>query len=199
MDIILFLAALIPFYLIGAFPTGVLLAKSQGVDLSKVGSGNVGATNVARALGKKAGILTLVIDVTKGVIAALAAGLVTDEPGFIGAASVACVLGHCLSIPGILRGGKGVATALGCLMVLSPISAATSVTVFAGVFGAFRFVSLASIAAALSAPLIPLVSGENSSKVLSIAIMALILTSRHWQNLGRLVNGQEPKFGAKTP
>lgn len=198
MDTILFIAALIPFYLIGAFPTGVLLAKSQGIDLSKVGSGNVGATNVARALGKKAGLLTLIIDITKGALAVLLAGLITDEQVFLGAASIACVLGHCLSIPGILKGGKGVATALGCLMVLSPISAATSVTVFVAVFGAFRFVSLASISAALSSPLIPLMSGDNSAKVLSIAIMALILTGRHWQNLSRLVNGQEPKFGAKT-
>ncbi|NDC36901.1 MAG: glycerol-3-phosphate 1-O-acyltransferase [Proteobacteria bacterium] len=191
---ILFLAALVPFYLIGAFPTGMLLAKRRGIDLKTVGSGNVGATNVARALGKKAGLLTLGIDVSKGALAVALASSISDTQNFTGAAAVAAVMGHCFSIPGKLKGGKGVATALGCLSVLSPLSALGALVVFSGVLSWFRYVSLASVSAALFAPLVPLTLGRDLPSTTPIAAMALILTARHWANLQRLVSGQEPKF-----
>jgi glycerol-3-phosphate acyltransferase PlsY len=197
VEYLLYGAALIPFYLLGAFPTGMLLAKRRGIDLASVGSGNVGATNVARALGKKAGVLTLAIDLLKGSLAALLGYWLSGSDGFMGAAAVAAVLGHCFSIPGKLRGGKGVATALGCLAVLSPLGAAVALGVFVVMFLSFRFVSLASVSAALCAPLVPLIVGDDHASAGAIALMALILTVRHWQNLQRLSMGVEPKFGAR--
>lgn len=190
------LLALIPFYLLGSFPTGMLLAKSRGVNLASVGSGNVGATNVARALGKKAGLITLAIDVTKGALAVLLAGWISSSFEFIGAGAVAAVAGHCFSIPGKLRGGKGVATALGCLIVLSPLGAGVALLVFVATLAIFRFVSLASVTAALCAPLVPLASGRDQLAALPIALMAFILTIRHWSNLQRLSLGTEPRLGA---
>ena len=109
---VLIALSLIPFYLLGAFPTGYLIARMNGVDVTAVGSGNVGATNVSRVVGKKAGIVTLLVDVFKGAFGvAVASGLSTSTL-FVALCAVAVVAGHCFSVPPYLKGGKGVATAL---------------------------------------------------------------------------------------
>src|SRR5689334_1360058 len=109
MNYILYLFALIPFYALGTFPTGRILARLKGVDITQTGSGNVGATNVSRVLGPRSGIITLAIDVAKGILAVmLASAFSGDNSVYTAAAGVAVVLGHCFSIPGVWRGGKGV-------------------------------------------------------------------------------------------
>ena len=190
------LIALIPFYLIGTFPSGYLLAKLRGVDITKQGSGNVGATNVARSLGKKAGILTLVLDLTKGLLAIYLASLLADQGWFVAAAAVAVVCGHCFSIPPLLKGGKGVATGLGVLIALAPGAGVTSVVIFVLLFSATRFVSLSSIVATLSAPIYSLVTNQPEAKSLALMAIALVIVYRHRENIQRLIEGRETKFRA---
>ncbi|NLF24541.1 MAG: glycerol-3-phosphate 1-O-acyltransferase PlsY [Deltaproteobacteria bacterium] len=197
MPIVLNILALIPFYLCGTIPTGHLVAKHHGVPIEGEGSGNVGATNVARVLGKKAGLLTLTGDILKGFLAASLAGLISDNAAFIAAASVAVVAGHCFSIPGKLKGGKGVATALGALLHLSPVSALLGLAVFAVVFSAFRYVSLASVAAALTAPIYGILGQNIRTTNIAIILISLLVTFRHKDNLQRLSAGKEPKFKAR--
>jgi glycerol-3-phosphate acyltransferase PlsY len=189
------LIAFIPFYLLGSFPTGYLLAKLHGVDITKQGSGNVGATNVARSIGKRAGVLTLVLDLVKGALAVLLASLITNESWFLSAAAVAVVCGHCFSLPPFLKGGKGVATGLGVLIALVPGAALTSIIVFAALFSTTRLVSLSSIIATLSAPLYSLALNHPEPKSLALIVLSLVIVFRHRENITRLIEGREPRFG----
>ena len=188
------LISYLPLYLLGAFPTGYLLAKLRGVDITAHGSGNVGASNVARVLGKKAGLITLLVDVLKGLLGVTLVEFMAPASWYVGGAAVAVVAGHCFSVPPFLRGGKGVATALGAIVGLSPLAALVAVGVFSAVFAASRIVSLASISAALAAPLIGFVVLEASGLQIALTIIALIVTYRHRENLKRLSEGREPKF-----
>jgi glycerol-3-phosphate acyltransferase PlsY len=113
------------------------------------------------------------------------------------AASVAVVAGHCFSIPGKLKGGKGVATALGALLRLSPASALVGLAVFAAVFLVFRYVSLASVAAALTAPIYGILGQHIRTTSIAIILISLLVAFRHKDNLQRLSAGKEPKFGAR--
>jgi glycerol-3-phosphate acyltransferase PlsY len=189
------LIALIPFYLLGSFPTGYLLAKLHGVDITKQGSGNVGATNVARSIGKRAGVLTLVLDLVKGALAVSLASLISSESWFLSAAAVAVVCGHCFSLPPFLKGGKGVATGLGVLIALVPGAALTSIIVFAALFSTTRLVSLSSIIATLSAPLYSLALNHPEPNSLALIVLSLVIVFRHRENIARLIEGREPRFG----
>jgi len=194
MNMALVVVSLIPFYLLGAFPTGYLLSKLHGINIASQGSGNVGATNVARVLGKRAGILTLLGDVCKGALGVALAGVIVGESWFAGAAGFAVVLGHCFSIPPFLKGGKGVATALGVISVLYPTSAPVALIVFGAFFGVWKIVSLASIAATLVVPVWALITNADDAVSFSLMIIAALIVMRHEQNLRRLIEGQEPRF-----
>lgn len=194
MNVVLVVVSLLPFYLLGAFPTGYLLSKLHGIDIASQGSGNVGATNVARVLGKRAGILTLLGDVLKGALGVAIAGWIHGESWFSGATGIAVVLGHCFSIPPYLKGGKGVATALGVISVLYPSSAPVALIVFGAVFGVSKIVSLSSIAATLVVPAWALVTNADNAVCFSLMIIAALIVMRHEQNLRRLIEGREPKF-----
>jgi glycerol-3-phosphate acyltransferase PlsY len=196
MNVVLVVVSLIPFYLLGAFPTGYLLSKLHGIDIASEGSGNVGATNVARVLGKRAGVLTLLGDVCKGAMGVAIAGLVVGESWFSGVAGIAVVLGHCFSIPPFLRGGKGVATALGVISVLYPTSAPVALIMFGIFFGIWKIVSLASIAATLVVPVWALVTNADDAVSFSLMAIAALIVMRHEQNLRRLIEGREPKFSS---
>jgi glycerol-3-phosphate acyltransferase PlsY len=191
------IVALIPFYLIGSFPSGYLLARLHGVDITQQGSGNVGATNVARALGKKAGVLTLLLDLFKGILGVYLASAVTSAAWYPAAAAIAVVAGHCFSLPPILKGGKGVATGLGVLIALVPGAAILSVALFAAIFGFTRLVSLASLIATLSAPLYSLVTNQSDAVSFSLVVVSLIIVYRHYENIIRLIEGREPRFEGK--
>lgn len=197
MNALLIVISLVPFYLLGAFPTGMLISKLHGIDIASQGSGNVGATNVARVLGKRAGILTLVIDALKGALGVALASWTVGEPWFVGGASFVVVLGHCFSIPTILKGGKGVATALGMISVLYPSSSIVALIVFGGVFAMWRIVSLAAIAATLVVPMWALVTNASDSVSVSLMLTAALIVMRHEQNIRRLIEGREPTFAPR--
>lgn len=191
---ILVFLAFIPFYLLGAFPTGLLIAKFHGIDISKHGSGNVGATNIARTLGKKAGFLTLLIDCSKGALAVIIADVLFHDSNLSAITGMLAVMGHCISIPGKLRGGKGVATSLGVITALSPALGGAVLCIFLGVFAAFRMVSVASIVAALSAPALALVFYPDVLWHSWIAFIAFLVIYKHKDNLERVIEGREPRF-----
>ena len=140
-------------YLVGSIPFGVVLAKAQRVDIRKQGSGNIGATNVARVLGKKSGLLTLAGDVSKGLLVVFGAGQIYDKPLMIALAGLMVFLGHLYSIFLKFQGGKGVATSLGLFSYIMPWATLCAVGVFASCLWISGYVSMGSMMAAISLPL----------------------------------------------
>ncbi|MGZ8442170.1 MAG: glycerol-3-phosphate 1-O-acyltransferase PlsY [Candidatus Binatia bacterium] len=193
------IVALIVFaYLLGSIPTGYILGKIAGVDVRQVGSGNVGATNVARAVGKWQGVLTLLADAMKGMLPA-AIGLTMMLPSAaIAALSAAAFLGHLYPIFLNFRGGKGVATALGALLVIAPVASLLLVAIFAAVVFPTRLVSLSSIVAAASAPFALWLFLQPRAIVLLGAFLAAMIVWRHRGNIQRLRAGTEPRFDAHS-
>ncbi|MGZ8424532.1 MAG: glycerol-3-phosphate 1-O-acyltransferase PlsY [Candidatus Binatia bacterium] len=193
------IVALIVFaYLLGSIPTGYILGKIAGVDVRQVGSGNVGATNVARAVGKWQGVLTLLADAMKGMLPA-AIGLTMMLPSAaIAALSAAAFLGHLYPIFLNFRGGKGVATALGALLVIAPLASLLLVAIFAAVVFPTRLVSLSSIVAAASAPFALWLFLQPRAIVLLGAFLAAMIVWRHRGNIQRLRAGTEPRFDAHS-
>jgi glycerol-3-phosphate acyltransferase PlsY len=183
-------------YLLGSVPTGYILGSMVGVDVRKAGSGNVGATNVARVLGKGRGVLTLIIDVAKGWLPVFAAQQMEMSLPTASLAGVAAFLGHLYSVFLRFEGGKGVATAFGVFLALAPLPSLTSLTVFAVVFAASRLVSLGSMAAAVAAPLSFWLLGYPPPMIATAAFFALMIIWRHRGNIRRLLAGTEPKFSA---
>jgi acyl phosphate:glycerol-3-phosphate acyltransferase len=194
---------LIPFasYLLGSIPFGLLLAKLLGgADVRKAGSGNIGATNVARVVGPLAGVLTLVFDTAKGTAAVWFAGRVTNESAaWMMIAAFAVLLGHCFPVWLKFKGGKGVATALGVFLALCPLAAASALLLFIVCVGYWRYVSLGSVAAAAAMPLLIyfLWAPRHAPPIIvnmgTLAI-ALLVIYKHDGNLQRLVEGTEPRF-----
>jgi len=193
----------IPFaaYLLGSIPFGLLLSRVfGGGDVRKSGSGNIGATNVARVAGRLPGILTLLFDVAKGAAAVWLAGRVSNESAtWMMIAALAALLGHCYPIWLKFRGGKGVATAAGAFLVLCAPALLGSVILFLLVAFFWRYVSLASISAATSMPLlIYLWWAPHHAPPLFVTFGALaaaaIIVYKHDANIQRLVHGKEPRF-----
>jgi acyl phosphate:glycerol-3-phosphate acyltransferase len=178
-------------FALGSFPTGVIVARLRGVDLRKVGSGNIGATNVGRALGKGWAIFVLVVDALKGYApVALATGL--TSPPVVAVVATAAVLGHMFSVFLKGRGGKGVATSLGAALALSPWAALLSAAVYALVFAISRISSLGSLCGVLAFPLALLLLGDREPAHLAFAgVMAVLVSARHKDNLRRLARGEE--------
>lgn len=192
-------------YLVGSIPFGFLLVRFvRKEDIRSVGSGNIGATNVARAGSKKLGVLTLLLDLSKGlVVVLLARSLAPGNPGapsdLAVGAGIAAVVGHVFPVWLGFRGGKGVATALGVFLALTPRAALAMVAVFALVFTVSRVVSLASLAAAVLLPPLAMVLVPDRSPVFlgGIIFLALLIIVKHHANIARLMRGIEPKFGSK--
>jgi glycerol-3-phosphate acyltransferase PlsY len=183
-------------YLLGSVPTGYVLGSMVGVDVRKAGSGNVGATNVARVLGKGRGALTLIIDVAKGWLPVFAAQQMEMGLPTASLAGVAAFLGHLYSLFLRFEGGKGVATASGVFLALGPLPLLMSLTVFAVVFAASRLVSLGSMTAAVAAPLSFWLLGYPPPMIATAAFFAVMIIWRHRGNIRRLLAGTEPKFSA---
>lgn len=188
-------------YLLGSIPFGVLLTRLfGGGDVRKSGSGNIGATNVARVAGPLPGILTLLFDVAKGATAVWLAGRVSNESAtWMMIAALAALLGHCFPVWLKFRGGKGVATAAGAFLVLCPAALLGSVILFLLVAFFWRYVSLASISAAASMPLlIYFLWAPHHAPPLIVTFGALaaaaMIVYKHDANIQRLVQGEEPKF-----
>ena len=180
-------------YLGGAIPFGVLFARSAGVDVRQTGSGNIGATNVARSAGARLGLLTLFADIGKGVVPVLIARGLSAEPALAAAAGLAAFIGHVYP-PLRAGGGKGVATALGVHAALCPPAALAALVVFGATVATCRFVSVASLLGALTAPAAAGLVGAPLPVIGASLTMAFVVLVRHRENLRRLRAGTEPRF-----
>jgi glycerol-3-phosphate acyltransferase PlsY len=188
-------------YLLGSIPFGLLLAKLfAGTDVRQVGSGNIGATNVARSAGPAAGVLTLVLDAGKGWLAVWIAGRwAHGAAGLLAAAGLFALLGHCFPVWLRFKGGKGVATAAGVFAALCPAAMVAALIFFVLVVGFWRYVSLGSLAAAAAIPLLvyllwaPHFAPPETVTLGSLGIASLVIF-QHRGNIARLARGEEPKF-----
>jgi len=184
-------------YCIGSIPTGLLLAKAfGGVDIRTKGSGNIGATNVYRTLGRKIGLLTLVGDCLKGLLPVLAAKALQLPVTWIALIGIAAFLGHIFPIFLRFKGGKGVATALGVFLATSPLAVLGALVVFIVVLVSRKYVSLSSIAAAAVMPVLTTLIYRDATIVAMSLVISVIVILKHHENIARLRNGTESKFKA---
>ncbi|SRR6266852_1701077 len=187
-------------YLLGSIPFGLILAKILGGrDVRKAGSGNIGATNVARVAGPFAGILTLILDVAKGAGAVLlAAQFSLGSTLWMMVAGLCALVGHCFPAWLKFRGGKGVATAAGVFIVMSPLAFLGAIAVFLLVVAVTRYISLGSICAAMAMPILiyflPAAHVPVYIVLVGALAAAMLIVYKHGANIQRLVRGQEPKF-----
>jgi len=198
-------------YLLGSLPVGWLVARMHGVDIFEVGSRNPGATNVRRVLGARAGNLVFVLDALKGAIAAGWPLLVSRDFSTLQAFAlerdgrvpyclislVAALVGHSFSCFTRFKGGKGVAAGTGGLLVMLPISTLIAAVVWVIAFYTTGYVSLASIAAAVTLPLAAFLFGSRTLLVVAAIAISLFVIGRHRANIGRLISGTENKFQKK--
>ncbi len=188
------LAVLLAAFLLGSIPTGVLVARGKGVDLRKVGSGNIGATNVGRALGRRWAFLVLIVDAGKGALPVLVGRHLATDPWLPALAGLAAVVGQIFSIFLRGRGGKGVATSLGAGLALVPLPALACLGTFLVAYSLFRIVSVGSLAAVAGFSLFLWMFHLATAPHLTFAIGGgFLVLLRHRANLGRLVRGQEPR------
>lgn len=199
--IILFTVVLLIDYVLGSIPFAVIIAKMHGVDIFKEGSGSPGATNVKRVVGKKAGNIVFLLDFLKGLIAT-AWPLIFIDLGdwtfYLALAGlIAAVLGHNFSIFLKFRGGKGIATTMGGILILMPWALLIGVILWGIVFYLTRYVSLASIVFGLSLPISTILLNEPKEVIMLSGILALLIAIRHASNIKRLLKGKENRFVKK--
>ena len=185
-------------YLLGSLPFGVLVARFQNIDLREHGSGNIGATNVTRVLGKKAGVITLVGDVLKGSLAVTAAAAFFEDALVIALAGLFAFLGHLYSVFLKFKGGKGVATGLGIFLYMMPVATFLSVVVVAVALRTSGYVALGSIAASLALPFFGLLLKMPPAYIGVSGFVALMVLYKHRDNIGRILNGTEHSFTKKN-
>jgi glycerol-3-phosphate acyltransferase PlsY len=193
-------------YLLGSIPTGFLVAKARGIDIRSVGSGNIGATNVFRALGTPAGIFVLFVDGLKGYAAcewlsAIMFSYLTNQAAdkevlkIVG--GVCAILGHNYTCWLNFKGGKGIATSAGVLVALVPGALIIILSIWILVFALTRYVSLASLAASFSLPFATWLTGKSVTLILVTAAMSALAIYKHRANIERLLNGTESRVGIK--
>jgi glycerol-3-phosphate acyltransferase PlsY len=212
MEWLAFVATAIAGYLIGSIPTGFLVGKAKGIDIRSLGSGNIGATNVMRFLGKPLGILVLLMDTLKGwagcgVLAHLVYLVFGAAPGreaqtrewlaILG--GVSAILGHNYTCWLHFKGGKGIATSAGVLIALMPGALLICLAVWGVIFGLTRYVSLASIATAFSLPFAVWITRGTTVLIGVGTFLALMALYKHRTNMQRLLKGTEHRFGAPKP
>lgn len=190
-------------YLLGSIPTGFLAGKARGIDIRQVGSGNIGATNAFRILGKKAGALVLLGDAMKGFIACrvlplLALGWSSTDTAHLEilavVAGMSAILGHVFTIWLKFKGGKGIATAAGVLAALAPLSCLITVVLWAAVLFISHYVSVASMAAAVALPFIVWAAGGSPLILGLVCAVSLLALYKHKANFQRLLQGTENRF-----
>ena len=198
-------------YLCGSIPFGLIIGKINKIDIRDHGSGNIGATNVLRTLGKKWGYTCFALDLLKGLLPVLGCQLLAEKNGFASAeyipaiAIVCTVLGHVFSIFLKFKGGKGIATSAGAILAIAPYSMLIALLIWLIIFKASGYVSLASILAAVAIPFLSLL--ENYLKLHSVPIsvysqgilfaIAILVTVKHKSNIQRLKEGTESSFKKK--
>jgi len=195
-------------YLLGSIPTGFLVAQARGVDIRAVGSGNIGATNVLRILGKPAGIFVLLVDALKGWVAVVPLAVVVllvlqdrPHPRTVETcqiiAAVCAILGHNYTCWLQFKGGKGIATSAGVLLALVPWALLIILVTWIVVFAVTRYVSLGSLAASAALPFASWITHESLTKVLITGALGALAIYKHKANIQRLLAGAEPRFGQK--
>jgi glycerol-3-phosphate acyltransferase PlsY len=194
-------------YLLGSIPAGYLVAKAKGIDIRAVGSGNIGATNVFRILGKPAGIVVLVVDGLKGFaacswLADFVVQLFAVAPDKIESlkivAGICAVLGHNYTCWLKFKGGKGIATSAGVYFALAPLAAGIAVGAWIVVFALSRYVSVASIAAAVALPTAVWLTKDSLFLGMVTTVLGLLAIFKHKGNIQRLLNGTEQRVGRKS-
>lgn len=201
LSVMIFIAAVVSAYLIGSIPAGFLMTRIfKGVDIRSVGSKNVGATNVYRVAGKLPGLLTLIIDIGKGILVVTIITKVyytflqeMDYVFFRTLLGLIAICGHIWSVFLKFKGGKGVATTIGVTGVLVPIPLALSLLVWLGIFIPTNYVSLGSLFFGLALPIFSVVFNEPLYVVIFCVIICLLNTYKHKDNIARLLKGQENK------
>ena len=205
-----FAAVALVSYLLGSIPAGYIAGRIAGIDIRHAGSGNIGATNITRVLGKRYGYPVFIVDFLKGLMAVSMSILIEKRAQPVSAptelfgivAAISCVIGHAFPVWLSFKGGKGVATSMGALFGLMPFVALIGIAVWVITFEVTRYVSVASMTAALAVPisiwiLMPLKqTGGAVLLYFSICLAALVIF-RHRSNLSRLVRGTEPRFKRK--
>jgi len=192
-------------YLLGSIPFGFVLVKLfRGEDVRSTGSGNIGATNVARTGSKGLAIATLALDALKGAVAVLLARFMAPAAGsplpYMAVAALAAVLGHLFPVWLRFKGGKGVATALGVFLVLFPKAVLVSLAIFILIVAATRYVSLGSILAAVAFPVAAyFLASPEWQTLLPASAISLLIVIKHRANIGRLLSGTEHRFGSPKP
>ena len=181
-------------YLAGSIPFGALLARIRGIDLRQVGSGNIGATNVARAMGKGWAVAVLAADAAKGFVPVWLGHKLGLSPTVIALSGGAAIVGHMFTLFLRGRGGKGVATSLGVALALSPIAASIGFLVYIVVFAATRLSSLGSLLGVWTFALLFILRDTPPRPLLALGIGAVVLvTLRHRENIARLIRGEEKR------
>jgi glycerol-3-phosphate acyltransferase PlsY len=186
-------------YLLGSIPTGYLVAKARGIDIRTVGSGNIGATNVFRVLGKPAGVTVLLVDALKGFVAcrfvAFGASAPSETHHMI--AGLFAILGHNYTFWLRFKGGKGIATSAGVMLALVPVGFAVAFATFLIVLALSRFVSLSSIVAAIALPIGVWLAGGTTRMIALTTFFGTMAIYKHRANIRRLVAGTESRIGQK--
>jgi len=194
------ITAVVVGYLFGSVPFGVIVARIWGAPgLRAVGSGNIGATNVARAAGGAAGVLVGALDAAKGAAGILVAERLAVSASALAIVGLAAIVGHVFPIWLGFRGGKGVATACGVFLILAPAATAAAIAAFAGTVAVTRYVSLGSLVAAMLLPLVAYLTRGATATVAAACASAVIIIVSHRTNLARLLTGAEPRAGGVPP
>ena len=206
MFILGYIVVAIAAYLLGSIPTGFLVAKARGIDIRAVGSGNIGAANTFRSIGKTAGIFVLVIDALKGFVAVEACGMIlkclgiaeTDvEDHYRIVAGISAILGHNYTCWLKFKGGKGVATTAGVYLALAPAALGIAVVVFILVVAIWRYTSLGSMLAAVALTIAVWFTRPDMCLRLVTIALCLLTLFKHQTNIQRLVAGKENKLEFK--
>lgn len=186
-------------YLIGSIPFALLLARRWGGhDLHRIGSGNIGAANVLRASGVRAGVVVAILDIAKGSAGVLIAGRIAGADHTPAIAGLAAVVGHIYPVWLRFRGGKGVATACGAFTVLAPLALPPAVLAFLAATWFTRYISVGSVAATLVLPPVAWATGSTLAVVVSACAAATLIVFRHRSNLMRVKIGTERRVGARV-
>ena len=198
------LFAIVTAYVIGSIPTSYLMGRFKGIDVRKKGSGNVGATNVLRTVGKLPALIVLIVDILKGVLAVtLIASFFYNQDMPVNfnvlraLLGISVIVGHNWSVFLKLKGGKGVATSCGVLLVLLPEAAAIAILVFLLVLAITKYVSLGSILLSITVPVVAALMGKELEFILLSVTICILISYRHKSNIKRLLAGTENKVGGK--
>ncbi len=199
LDVLLAAIIIVVAYFLGTIPSGYLVAKVRGVNIQQVGSGNIGATNVLRALGVVPAIIVVILDPLKGALATLLPGIAGLGPWVTALAGLAAVLGNDFNVLLRMKGGKGIATSIGVFMVIDPLT--TLMCLVLGIFTILlsRYVSLGSLVGMAALPLFVIVQGEYiGPRLLLAAALFGLAVYRHFSNIQRLVAGNERRLGDRS-